>query len=196
VFHDISPAILERMAYMEAVDARDRLDGTPTAYRLRQIPPETGRFLALLAASSPRGAVLEIGTSGGYSSLWLALACRQRGDRLITFEAAANKVSLAQETFRLAQVQDLVQVVQGDATQLLPRYSAVAFCFIDIEKDTYRPSYDLLLPILVRGGIFCADNAISHARELAPFLEYVASDTRVDSLVVPVGKGVLVCRKV
>jgi len=196
MFHGMSPSMLERMAYMEAVDARDRLDGTPIAYRLRQIPPETGRFLALLAASSPRGAVLEIGTSGGYSSLWLALACRQRGDRLITFEATANKVSLAQETFRLAQVQDIVQIVQGDAMLLLPHYPDVAFCFIDIEKDAYRRCYDRLLPNLVPGGIICADNAVSHAVELASFLEYVASDSRVDSLIVPLGKGVLVCRKV
>jgi predicted O-methyltransferase YrrM len=196
MFHDMPPSILERMAYMEAVDARDRQDGTPTAYRLRQIPPETGRFLALLAALSPRGAVLEIGTSGGYSGLWLALACRQRGDRLITFETTANKVSLAQETFRLALVQEIVQIVQGDATQLLPRYADVAFCFLDIEKDTYRKCYDQVLPNLVPGGIFCADNVISHALELAPFLESVASDSRVDSLVVPIGKGILVCRKV
>jgi len=185
----------ERMAYMEKVDARDRLDGTPIAARLRQIPPETGKFLALLAASAPSGAVLEIGTSGGYSSLWLALACRQRGDHLTTFETSLSKVELAQETFRLAGVQDLVHIIHGDAVQLLPRYQQVAFCFLDTEKGLFRLCYDRVLPNLLCGGLFCADNAISHEEALEPFLEYVASDSQVDSLVVPVGKGVLVCRK-
>ena len=52
MFHPIPKPMLDRMAYLEAVDARDREDGTPKAQRLRQIPPETGRFLALLAALS------------------------------------------------------------------------------------------------------------------------------------------------
>ena len=69
--------MLERMQYLEAIDARDRLDGTPQTRRLRQIVPETGRFLTLLAASAHAGQVLEVGTSGGYSGLWLCLACRK-----------------------------------------------------------------------------------------------------------------------
>ena len=91
MFHDIPAPVVERMAFLEAIDAQDRLDGTPKVARLRQIPPETGRFLALLAASAPPGAVIEIGTSGGYSGLWLALACRQRGDCLTTFDSDAEK---------------------------------------------------------------------------------------------------------
>ncbi len=85
---------------LEERDARDRLDGTPQAQRLRQIPPETGRFLAILLAAAPPGKVIEVGTSAGYSGLWLSLACRLRGDRLITFEKNPEKVRLAQETFR------------------------------------------------------------------------------------------------
>jgi predicted O-methyltransferase YrrM len=66
VFHTIRPEIQERMRYLEEIDARDRADGTPRMQRLRQIPPETGKFLALLAANSPAGEWLEIGTSAGY----------------------------------------------------------------------------------------------------------------------------------
>ncbi len=89
MFHDIPFKVQERMSALEAIDARDRLDGTPKARRMRQIPPETGKLLALLAAGAPPGTVLEVGTSGGYSSLWLTLACRERGDRLVTFEEDA-----------------------------------------------------------------------------------------------------------
>jgi predicted O-methyltransferase YrrM len=187
--------MLERMAYLEAIDARDRQDGTPKAQRLRQIPPETGRFLALLAASAPAGAVLEIGTSGGYSSLWLILACISRGDRLTTFEAAENKVQLAQETFAEAQVAPHVDLILGDARSRLAQFEEIAFCFLDAEKDIYPDCYDLVVPRLAPGGFFIADNVISHRAELEIFIEQALADERLDALVVPVGKGLLVGRR-
>ena len=195
MFHDIPFKVQERMSALESIDARDRLDGTPKARRMRQIPPETGKLLALLAAGAPPGILLEVGTSGGYSSLWLALACRERGDRLITFEEDVHKVALARQTFRQAGVEEIAQVVQGNALDLLPHYPGVAFCFVDIEKEAYSSCYHSVVPNLVPGGIFCADNAISHAADLELFLAEVYSDPRLDALVLPVGKGVLVCRK-
>src|ERR1022692_3604207 len=104
MFHEMPEPILRKMAELEAMDAIDRLDGTARLDRLRQIPPETGRFLALLAASAPDGAWIEIGTSAGYSALWLALACRERGRVLQTFEILASKATLARETIRRAGV--------------------------------------------------------------------------------------------
>jgi predicted O-methyltransferase YrrM len=184
------------MAFLEAIDARDRLDGTPKEARLRQIPAETGRFLAFLAASAPSGPVLEVGSSGGYSGLWLALACRQRGDRLTTFDVLPEKVQRAQETFAAAGVLDDTRVILGDARQHLPRYSEIAFCFLDAEKDVYAGCYEIVIPRLAPGGFLVADNAISHQQELEEFLGEVRADRRVDSLVVTVGKGLLVCRKI
>ena len=195
MFHNIPAPITDRMATLEAIDARDRLDGTPKSARLRQIPAETGRFLALLAASAPPGPVLEVGASGGYSGLWLALACRQRGDRLTTFDIQPEKVQRAQETFTAAGVFDHAQAVLGDARQHLPGYSEIAFCFLDTEKDIYTGCYEIVIPRLVPGGFLVADNAISHQQELEEFLDQAKADQRVDSLVVPVGKGLLVCRK-
>jgi predicted O-methyltransferase YrrM len=195
MFHSIPKPMLERMAYLEAIDARDRQDGTPKAQRLRQIPPETGRFLALLAASAPAGAVLEIGTSGGYSSLWLILACISRGDRLTTFEAAENKVQLARETFAEAQVALHVDLIHGDARSRLAQFEGIAFCFLDAEKDIYPNCYDLVIPRLAPGGFFVADNVISHQADLESFIRRVLADERLDALVAPVGKGLLVGRR-
>ena len=195
MFHDIPAPVVERMAFLEAIDAQDRLDGTPKVARLRQIPPETGRFLALLAASAPPGPVVEIGTSGGYSGLWLSLACRQRGDRLTTFDSDAEKSRRAQETFAVAGMRDHVQVVLGDARRHLPGFDGIAFCFLDVEKDIYGECYELVVARLAPGGFFVADNVISHQEELSEFLQQVRVDTRVDTLVVPIGKGLLVCRK-
>ncbi|MCC6381004.1 MAG: class I SAM-dependent methyltransferase [Dehalococcoidia bacterium] len=195
MFHDLPPAVAARMGALEAVDARDRTDGTPRAARLRQVPPETGRFLALMAALAPAGGVVEIGTSAGYSALWLVLACRARGDTLTTFEISPEKAALARETFRVAAVEDMVRLVEGDALSHLGSISGVGFCFLDAEKDLYAACYDVVVPRLVPGGLLVADNAINHYDTLAPMIRRSLDDERVDALVVPIGKGELVCRK-
>jgi predicted O-methyltransferase YrrM len=197
LFHDIPEPIDRRMVTLEAMDARDRQDGTPHLQRVRQIPPVTGRLLALLAAGAPPGAWIEAGTSAGYSALWLALAARATNRSLTTFELLPEKVALAQETFRVAQVEDVVTLVAGDVRAELDAeaYRDIAFCFLDAEKDIYGDVYTLVVPRLVRGGLLLADNVISHGEQLAPFVQHAEADPRVDALVLTVGKGLLLCRK-
>ena len=194
MFHHIPQPSQERMAYLEARDSRDREDGTPRSQRLRQIPPATGRFIALMAAAAPPGQILEVGTSAGYSSLWLGLACRARGGRLITFEVMEDKAARARETFARAGLDEAIQLVHGDALEHLPAYERISFCFLDIEKELYPACYELVLPRLVPGGLLLADNFTSHAAELQPLLTRILADNRLDALVVPIGKGVLVGR--
>ncbi|MHB9133381.1 MAG: O-methyltransferase [Armatimonadota bacterium] len=195
MFHDIPPPILDRMHALEAIDARDRGDGTPRLERLRQIPPETGKFLAILAASVPPGKIIEIGASAGYSTLWLALACRTCGRTLATFEVLEEKVALARETFRLTGVEELITLVAGDAREYIPEMRDIAFCFLDAEKEVYADCYELVIPRMAPGGLLVADNAINHASVLQPMIDRAHADERVDALVVPIGTGELVCRK-
>jgi predicted O-methyltransferase YrrM len=195
MFEQISPAMLARMQELEAIDLRDRTDGTPQSKRLRQVSPDTGRFLALLAASAPAGPCIEIGTSAGYSTLWLALAARATGRKVATIEIDGAKVELARATFAAAGVEDVVNLVHGDALAHLPHTRDIGFCFLDAEKDLYAPCYDLLVPRMVTGGLLVADNAISHERDLRPMLDSAMRDPRVDSVIVPIGFGDLVCRK-
>jgi predicted O-methyltransferase YrrM len=196
VFHSIRQSILARMQYLEQIDTKDREDGTPRFQRLRQIPPETGKFLALLAASAPEGTYLEIGTGAGYSTLWLALACEMLGRSITTFELLPEKAILARETFQVAQVEGVIELVEGDARHYLSQYDNIAFCFLDAEKEVYGECYEAVIPRLVKGGLLIADNAISHRELLKPVLDRALTDERVDALIVPIGKGVLVCRKV
>ncbi|MFH1523668.1 MAG: O-methyltransferase [Chloroflexota bacterium] len=196
MFHSIRPAILKRMHYLEQIDTLDREDGTPRLKRLRQIPPETGRFLALLAAGAPEGDIIEIGTSAGYSTLWLALACEACGRTVTTFEVLPDKVKLARQTFQSAGVEDVVKLVEGDARKYLSQYNKIGFCFLDAEKEVYGDCYEAIVPNLVRGGLLVADNAINHREVLLPMLDRALSDERVDAMIVPIGKGELVCRKI
>lgn len=195
MFHKIPKAIEERMHYLESLDKKDRLEEKSPLQRLRQIPPETGKFIALLAATAPEGTYLEIGTSAGYSTLWLALACKELGRKLVTFEVLEEKAQLAKETFKAAGVEEVIELITGDAREYLHNYRNVSFCFLDAEKETYYDCYEKVVPNMVSGGLLVADNAISHKDELKAMLERALSDQRVDALIVPIGRGELVCRK-
>lgn len=195
MFHKIPKAVEERMRYLELMNKKDRLNGTRRLQRLRQIPPETGKFIALLAASAHEGTYLEIGTSAGYSALWLALACKELGRKLVTFEVLEEKANLAAETFKLAAVEEIVELVKGDAREHLGNYKNISFCFLDPEKEVYLDCYEAIVPNMIKGGLLIADNAISHKDELEAMLKRALNDERVDALIVPIGRGELICRK-
>jgi predicted O-methyltransferase YrrM len=195
MFHAMPQAMQERMRFLEAIDAADRTDGTPHGRRLRQIPPETGRFLTLLAAAAPAGAMVEVGTSAGYSALWLSLACRERGASLVSIDRDPEKVELARETLRLTGTGDVVRLVSGDALEVLGGMDDVGFAFIDANRDVLLPCVELLADRLVPGGILAADNVISHAHEIPGVVEKIMADPRLDAVVVPIGSGLLVARR-
>lgn len=196
MFHTLPPAIAERMRYLESIDAADRIDGTPRMQRLRQIPPETGKFLALLAASAPAGDIVEVGTSAGYSTLWLSLAAQISKRKVVTFEILPEKVKLARQTFQAAGLDGTVDLIAGDALKYLETMTEIGFLFLDAEKEIYGEIYELAIPRLVPGGLLVADNAINHQAALQTMLTRAQQDARVDALIVPIGKGELVCRKI
>jgi len=195
MFHSIKQEISNRMRYLESIDTSERQKGLPVSERLCAISPEIGRFIAFLAATVPPGAWIEVGTSGGYSTLWLALACQERGKRIKTFELQEKKAQRARETFKTAGVESLIEMVVGDAKEYLRDEKNVSFCFLDADKQEYGDYYEHVVPNMVRGGILVCDNMISHQAILGPFCQKVLTDERVDAVLLPIGKGELVCRK-
>ena len=195
MFHNIPDKIKKRMLYLEELDSIDRNDGTTRLKRLRQIPPETGKFISILAASAPKGKFIEIGTSAGYSTLWIALACKLIGTTITTFEILKEKSKLAEETFKKTNMEDYIELILGDARDYINTYKNIAFCFLDAEKEVYDVCYDLIIPNMVKGGILIADNAINHYETLKPMIDKALADDRIDALIVPIGKGELLCRK-
>ena len=196
MFTEITDAMKKRMLSLEHIDTRDRSDGTEQSKRLRQIPPETGKFLALLAANCPdSGEFIEIGTSAGYSSLWISLALQQRGATLKTFEILPEKITLAKETFRVAGVADRIELIEGDFLVEGNSLGEIAFCFLDCDKHLYEKCFDMVAPKLVRGGLLVADNATDHYDAMKPMMEKAQGDDRFDCLTMPIGKGEFVCRR-
>ena len=188
MFHTIGPGMAKRMRELEEIHRMDK-------DRLRQIPPETGKFLALLAVGAPKGVWLELGTSGGYSAMWISLACRARDTRLVTVDHDIEKTRLAKETFALAGMQDIVEVIHDESLSHLRRYreGELGFCFIDAGGGI--GTYDIVVPKLMPDGLLIYDNVISHRERARPTVEKAMSDERVDALVVPIGSGELVCRR-
>jgi caffeoyl-CoA O-methyltransferase len=195
MFNDLPTNVRGVMHELELRDEQDRDDGTAHLERLRQITPDTGRFIALWAAAAPDGAMIEIGTSAGYSALWLAEACRLRGRTLTTFEILPAKAELARATFARTGVADVVRLVEGDFLDHANDFEEVGFCFLDAEKDVYEACYDAIVPMMVPGAILIADNATSHRADLQPMIDRVFADDRVDAMVATVGKGELICRR-
>jgi len=188
VFHDISADMQQVMRALEEQTARDQ----PS---LRSVSVDVGRSLSLLAMSAPQGAFLELGSSGGYSSLWLSLAARARGVTLTTVDLDEKKVAWARENISRAGAAGSVQVFHGDAVDYATRFEEIAFCFSDIEPpESNAKVYEKVVPRLVPGGWLVIDNVTS-PRIQTELLNRAQSDTRVDSVLLPFPKGDLICRK-
>ncbi len=189
MFHDISENMQEVMRALEEQTARDQRS-------LRSVAMDVGRCLSLLAMSAPPGAFLELGSSGGYSSLWLSLAARAKGVTLTTVDLDEKKVALARQNISRAGAGDSVEVLQGDALDCVARFDDISFCFSDIEPpEANAKVYEHVVPRLVSGGWLVIDNVTSPRVQTA-LLERARSDARVDCVLLPFPKGDLVCRKI
>ena len=181
------------MRSLETRDAADRVDGTPQAQRLRAISPDVGAFLRLLVEAAGARTIIEVGTSSGYSSLWLALGASRTGGHVTTFDVDPAKVALARTTFAEAGVEALVDVRLEDGVAGLREHRGVAdVVFLDAEKGDYLRALEPAIEALRPGGLLIADNLTSHADDLVPFRDAALGDPRLEGLVVPIGRGELV----
>jgi len=182
------------MARLEARDAADRDDGTPRLKRLRQIRPDVGELLLTLALAIQARTIVEVGTSGGYSTLWFAVAMARTGGRVTTFEVDPDKIELARRTFKDAGVEGRIDLRAEDGQAGLRALApgSVDLAFLDAEKDLYEGMLEPAILSLRSQGLLVADNLISHEAALAAFRDRALADPRLSGLVVPIGRGELV----
>ena len=170
--------------------ANDR-STTERARRMLNITRDTGEFLAVLVRATLARRVLEIGTSNGYSTLWLASAARAIGGAVTTVEQSEYKIGLASATFARSGLAPFISLVHEDAGRVLQRTADGAFdlIFLDSERPEYPGWWPDLKRVLRRGGLLVVDNATSHAEQMAPLVALVKADPEFATSLVPVGNG-------
>ena len=158
--------------------------------RFRNVEPETGELLGVLVRAVRAVRVLELGTSNGYSTIWLADAVEDLGGRLVSVDVDAERIALARENLERAGLDAELSV--ADAAETLAQCAGGAWdlVFLDAERGAYAGYWPNLLRALRPGGLLVVDNVLSHAGEVAPFLALVAAEPAVTSAQVPIGAGV------
>jgi predicted O-methyltransferase YrrM len=159
--------------------------------RMLNITRDTGELLAVLVRATVARRVLEIGTSNGYSTLWLAEAARSIDGAVTTVELDDNKIVLASANFARSGLGRFITQAHEDAGRFLQRSdeSAYDLIFLDSERAQYCAWWPDLRRILRPGGLLVVDNATSHPQHLAAFVALVKNDAEFSCCLIPIGKG-------
>jgi predicted O-methyltransferase YrrM len=165
--------------------------------KMLNITPETGELLAILVQSAKARRVLEIGTSNGYSTLWLAEAVKAISGNVVTVEVSVAKAEMARRNLERSGLFPWVRQEVTEAGRFLGQQPP-ANCdllFLDADREQYVAWWPWIQSVLAPGGLLVVDNAVSHAAEMEGFIAEVRATPGWRSLVVPIGNGEFVAVK-
>lgn len=159
--------------------------------RFRNVEPPTAELLGVLIRATGARRILELGTSNGYSTIWLADAAQATGGSVVSVEVDSERTELARENLRRAGLADRVELRAEDATATLARSADAEweFVFLDAERPAYSGYVRDLVRTLTPGGVLAVDNVESHAHELVEFTSLIEAEPELTQTVVPVGAG-------
>lgn len=150
--------------------------------RYLNVGRDDGRLLRILVETSGAKRAVEIGTSTGYSGIWLALGLRKHGGRLTTFEIDRSRAATAAANFKRAGVADMVDIVIGDANVETRKVTgSLDLVFSDADKENYLAYFRTLSPLLRQGGLFVSDNMAIPAPE-PDYVQAITSDPKFDTV--------------
>ena len=158
--------------------------------RYLNLEAETAQAMILVLKIAKVRNLLEIGTSNGYSAIWIASALAPYGGRMTSIEKDLQKHHLAHENLSRAGLLPYVNLLLGDATEIIASLSGPFDCiFFDADRISAPRQLDLLLPKLSSSALLLADNALSHPGEIAGYLERIELLDQTSHAVLKIGKG-------
>ena len=167
---------------------------------LISIGPDTGTLLNVLIRSRRARTILELGTSYGHSTIFLAEAARGGNGKVISIDIKADKQAYAYEQLEAAGLDPFVEFLTGDACEIIPSVTgAIDFVLIDLWKDLYIPCFDLVYPKLSEGAFVAADNVLHpelFRDAMAAYRRHVRGRSGIESILLPVGSGIELSRRV
>lgn len=170
------------------------LRNLPRQHGGMNVPAVDGRFLYDLIIENGYKKGLEIGTSNGYSGLWVGLALKQNGGKLTTLEINPLAAAEARENFKKAGLDQVIEVRTADALEEIPKVPGTFdFIFIDAWKPDYHKYLQLVRNRVVEGGVITAHNTTSSQRQMRNFLNAIQNDPGLETTIHPVsGQGISV----
>ena len=180
-------------ARLQARNSRENIDDL-----LLAIGPATATIVSTLIEETGARAILEVGTSYGYSTVWLAEAARATGGVVTTLELHPHKVDYARAQIAKAGLAEFVDFRVGDALETLKKLPGpFEFVLLDLWKDLYIPCFDLIHPKLANGALIVADNMLHPERARPDANRYrarVRAAEGMTSVLLPVGHGIELSR--
>jgi predicted O-methyltransferase YrrM len=159
---------------------------------------DAAALLNILAKGAKARTILELGTSYGYSTLWLAEAARKTGGKVISLDIGAEKQEYARNMLRKAGLAAHIEFRLGDAHETIASLEGpFDFVLIDLWKDLYISCFDLVYPKLSPGAFVAADNMLypEYCRPGALlYRKHVRAKPDIDSVLLPVGHGIELSR--
>jgi predicted O-methyltransferase YrrM len=161
--------------------------------KLLNLEPDTAEIVSILARSSGAKRILEIGTSNGYSTIWLAASVGPEGGHVISIERSQEKQTMARDNLLKAGLLGYVNLRLGDATQVVETLPGpFDFVFFDADRTSAPGQLALILSRLAPRALILADNALSHPDQIAGYLAMIKSLRQFQHALIPVGKGLSV----
>ena len=161
--------------------------------RFRNIEPDSAQFLSMLIRAQQAKSILEIGTSTGYSTLWLAEAAQATQAKVMTLEIDAKRSQQAQSYAQLFALDSCIEFWVGDAAQYLAQVmTTFDFILLDAEREHYVSYWkDLKRLLRKNGGVLIVDNVISHKAEVKDFLNLIEKEADFMVTTLALGAGLL-----
>jgi predicted O-methyltransferase YrrM len=183
--------LLQLLTELEQFGEANDKSTTNRSQAMLNITHDTGEFLSVIVRAMHAQRIFEIGTSNGYSTLWLASAVHAIGGSVSTVEISEFKVELAARNFARSGLSSVITQIHADADHVLANTETAAFDFIflDSERSKYVSWWSDIKRILRPDGLLVVDNATSHTEQLLPFVSLVKADLEFTTCLVPVGNG-------